>query len=182
MQAAGALWSLSIDGTNLTNLTNLGADGRSSSPSGTVIKTNQELIADAGGIIKLIELLRSSTKFGSSASAQVAQETIAGALHSLTARPRNRELIAQADGITHMVPLLFGSASDLTKSEAAEAMHALAAGNKENVLSLVTQTTSWLAKTPLAAQEAAGTMALQVIHHTLSCCPLMATEYRLSAS
>ena len=74
MQAAGALWSLSIDGTNLTNLTNLGADGRSSSPSGTVIKTNQELIADAGGIIKLIELLRSSTKFGSSASAQVAQE------------------------------------------------------------------------------------------------------------
>ena len=98
---------------------------------------------------------------------QVAQETIAGALHSLTARPRNRELIAQADGITHMVPLLFGSASDLTKSEAAEAMHALAAGNKENVLSLVTQTTSWLAKTPLAAQEAAGTMALQVIH-TLS--------------
>jgi hypothetical protein len=66
----------------------------------------------------------------------------------------------------------FGSASDLTKSEASEAMHALAAGNKENVLSLVTQTTSWLAKTPLAAQEAAGTMALQVIHHTLSCCPL----------
>ena len=105
MQAAGALWSLSIDGANLTNL---GADGRSSSPSGGVIKTNQELIADAGGIIKLIELLRSSTKFGSSASAQVAQETIAGALHSLTARPRNRELIAQADGITHMVPLLFG--------------------------------------------------------------------------
>ena len=76
----------------------------------------------------------------------------------------------------------FGSASDLTKSEASEAMHALAAGNKENVLSLVTQTTSWLAKTPLAAQEAAGTMALQVIHHTLSCCPLLATEYRLSAS
>ena len=105
MQAAGALWSLSIDGANLTNL---GADGRSPSPSGGVIKTNQELIADAGGIIKLIDLLRSSTKFGSSASAQVAQETIAGALHSLTARPRNRELIAQADGITHMVPLLFG--------------------------------------------------------------------------
>jgi len=105
MQAAGALWSLSIDGANLTNL---GADVRSSSPSGVVIKTNQELIADAGGIIKLIDLLRSSTKFGSSASAQVAQETIAGALHSLTARPRNRELIAQADGITHMVPLLFG--------------------------------------------------------------------------
>ena len=66
-----------------------------------------------------------------------------------------------------MDPFLFGSASDLTKSEASEAMHALAAGNKENVLSLVTQTTSWLAKTPLAAQEAAGTMALQVIH-TLS--------------
>ena len=108
MQAAGALWSLSIDGANLTNLTNLGADGRSPSPSGGVIKTNQELIADAGGIIKLIDLLRSSTKFGSSASAQIAQETIAGALHSLTARPRNRELIAQADGITHMVPLLFG--------------------------------------------------------------------------
>lgn len=144
-QAAGAVWSLSVD------------------------PTNQRLVAEAGGITKLIELLKPPPAPNPAVHSSVllAQETVAGALHSLTARAENRELIAQADGITHLVPLLFGSASELTKAEASEALLSLCTSNPEHVFTLVTQTTSWLAKTPLPAQEAAGTTALQVIH-TLS--------------
>ena len=85
-EAAGALWSLSVD------------------------TENQKLIAQAAGIAKLIQLLKPA-KLGASAhspSAEVlrAQETASGALHTLTTRPENRDLIAEAEGITHLVPLM----------------------------------------------------------------------------
>ena len=76
--AAGALWSLSMD------------------------NTNQELIEQAGGIPKLCDLL----KYGTANIA--AQETATGAIHRLASNANNRNVIADSDGINLLIPLFDG--------------------------------------------------------------------------
>ena len=86
--AAGALWSLAADATN------------------------REMIATAGGIELLVELLKSR-------KTSPAQETVAGALHALAARVENQRAIAACGGIGLLIPLFESTANAATKAEGA---------------------------------------------------------------
>ena len=122
-EAAGALWSLSADAEN------------------------RKLIAEAGGIPKLVELLKYGAKNVS------AQETATGALHVLAQRAENRDIIADAGGIACLVPLFDGGTPE-TKELVAAALLTLALENASNQFNIANKLVAMLANGPTDAQEA----------------------------
>ena len=84
---------------------------------------NQELIAASGGIAPLVTLLKEGTP--------EAQETSAGALHSLASLEANRILIADAGAVPALVAL-FESGTAEAKSEAAGALSMIVVNNPAN--------------------------------------------------
>ena len=121
-EAAGALWSLAADANN------------------------RRLIAEGGGIPKLVELLK-PTKTNN------AQDTAAGTLESLAERSENRVLIADADGIELLIPLFEGGSPEAKKAVSGGLLW-LAVGNIANQYSIVNKLVIMLANGPANAQEA----------------------------
>jgi hypothetical protein len=99
--AAGALWSLSEE------------------------PTNQELIAEAGGIPKLCGRLKYV------AVNKAARETASGALERLAANADNRVLIADSNGVDLLIPLFDGGSAG-TKKHVNAALLALTKDNPSN--------------------------------------------------
>ena len=120
--AAGALWSLAA------------------------APENQRLIAEGGGIPKLVELLKPGKNNN-------AQDTAAGALESLAERPENRKLIAAADGIGLLIPLFEGNSAE-AKAAVMGGLLWLAVDNVSNQYSIVNKLVAMLANGPAVAQEA----------------------------
>ena len=119
--AAGALWSLAADANN------------------------RKIVADAGGIVALVGLLRHGN--------QGAQETSAGAVHSLALRSQNRVAISDAGGIPQLVHL-FEVGSPEAQDQAAGALKELVTNNSVNQSAVARELVAMLSgKSSSEAQE-----------------------------
>ena len=135
--AAGALWSLADD------------------------SNNQKLIAGENGIPPIVELLRTPSGLTPRRAALRgrAQETAAGALHSLAARGENRTIIADVGGITLLIPL-FDGGTDMAKIETEGALLTLAIDHPSNQYIIASKLVNMLAAGPSDASEATNAAAI----------------------
>lgn len=106
-------------------------------------------IADAGGIVPLIQLLSSGTPIG--------KEQSSGALWHLAMDATNQNAIARANGIPPLVSLLdFDEGTELTFTHAADALARLALNDEENQAQIAKRLVVLLSAEKVVAQVRAA--------------------------
>lgn len=128
--AAGALWSLAADANNRC------------------------LIANEGGIRRLVETLRTGKK-------NAAQETAAGALSVLAKRGENRVLIADSGGIASLIQLYEGG-SEMAKIQVTGALLALCKDTPHNQYMTMAKLVAVLQAGPVDTDVAPSAMRIEV--------------------